>query len=85
MDMNRWPNKKIWDVSHKLVAVQAGLGHTGINRNVIHPKYGNYIVLDSILIDAELDSYSLLTTTLVTSIKQIETALLVYCRLANRG
>jgi ferredoxin len=58
MDMNRWPNKKIWDVSHKLVAVQAGLGHMGINRNVIHPKYGNFIVLDSILIDAELDTYS---------------------------
>lgn len=30
----------------------------GINRNVIHPKYGNFIVLDSILIDAELDTYS---------------------------
>ena len=58
MDMNSWPNKKIWDVSHKLVAIQAGLGHMGINRNVIHPKYGNFIVLDSILIDAELDTYS---------------------------
>jgi ferredoxin len=58
MDMNRWPDKKIWDISHKLVAVQAGLGHMGINRNVIHPKYGNFILLDSILIDAELDRYN---------------------------
>jgi ferredoxin len=58
MDMNRYGDKKIWDISHKLVAVQAGLGHMGINRNVIHPKYGNFILLDSILIDAELDRYN---------------------------
>ena len=57
MDMNRHPGK-IWDISHKLVAVEAGLGHMGINRNVIHPKYGNFILLDSILIDVELDRYN---------------------------
>lgn len=56
MDMSRFPGK-LWDVSHKLIAVQAGLGHMGINRNVIHPKFGNHILLDSILIDVELDKY----------------------------
>jgi ferredoxin len=44
-------------VSHKPVAVAAGLGHMGIHRNVIHPKFGNFIVLGTILIDAEATSY----------------------------
>lgn len=56
MEMDRWPGK-IWPVSHKVITVEAGLGHMGINRNAIHPKYGNFILLDSILIDAELDRY----------------------------
>lgn len=56
MDMIRWPGK-IWDVGHKTIAVQAGLGHMGINRLVIHPKHGNFIQLNSILINAEVDQY----------------------------
>ncbi len=56
MNMNRWPGK-IWDVSQKPIAVQAGLGQMGINRNVIHPRFGNHVLLDSILIDAEIDAY----------------------------
>lgn len=56
-DMNRWPGK-IWDVSHKTVAVEAGLGHMGLNRLVIHPRYGNFLVITTMLLDAELDSYS---------------------------
>jgi epoxyqueuosine reductase QueG len=56
MDMSRWPGK-IWDVSHKTIAVAAGLGHMGINRLVIHPKHGNHIQLNSILINAEFDQY----------------------------
>jgi ferredoxin len=42
-----------WVVSHKPVAVAAGLGHMGIHRNVIHPKFGNFIVLGTVLIDAD--------------------------------
>src|SRR4029077_20800559 len=42
MEMDRFPDK-IWVVSHKPVAVAAGLGHMGIHRNVIHPKFGNFI------------------------------------------
>ncbi|HWR05220.1 MAG TPA: 4Fe-4S double cluster binding domain-containing protein [Humidesulfovibrio sp.] len=56
MDMGRFPGK-IWNVSHKIVAVQAGLGHMGVNRLVIHPVFGNFIRLTTLLIDAELDAY----------------------------
>ncbi len=57
MDLNRWPGK-IWDISHKILAVEAGLGQMGLNRIVLHPKYGAFIQLSSILIDAELNEYS---------------------------
>ena len=58
MDMDRWQKDlRIWDVSHKPIAVEAGLGRMGKNRNVIHPKFGNFILLESILIDTELDGY----------------------------
>jgi epoxyqueuosine reductase len=30
----------------------------GINRNVIHPRFGNFVLLDTLVIDAELDTYS---------------------------
>ena len=56
MEQDRFPGK-IWVVSHKPVAVAAGLGHMGIHRNVIHPKFGNFIVLGTVLIDAEATSY----------------------------
>jgi epoxyqueuosine reductase QueG len=57
MELNRWPGK-IWDISHKILAVEAGLGQMGLNRIVLHPQYGAFIQLSSILIDAELDEYS---------------------------
>jgi hypothetical protein len=47
----------IWVVSHKPVAVAAGLGRMGIHRNVIHPRFGNFILLGTILIDAEVSRY----------------------------
>lgn len=56
MDTGRYPGKT-WDVSHKIVAVEAGMGRMGLNRLVIHPRCGNFIELASILIDAELDRY----------------------------
>jgi epoxyqueuosine reductase QueG len=56
MDMNNWNQIRIWELSHKIVAVEAGMGHMGIHRNVIHPKFGNFILLESLLIDAELDT-----------------------------
>lgn len=56
MEMDRFPGR-IWVVSHKPVAVAAGLGRVGIHRNVIHPQFGNFIVLGTILIDTEATSY----------------------------
>jgi ferredoxin len=56
MEMDRFPGK-IWVVGHKPVAVAAGLGQMGIHRNVIHPRFGNFIVLGTVLIDAEATSY----------------------------
>ncbi|MGE0760543.1 MAG: SCP2 sterol-binding domain-containing protein [Pirellulaceae bacterium] len=53
MEMDRFPGK-VWVVSHKPVAVAAGLGMMGIHRNVIHPKFGNFILLGTILLDAEV-------------------------------
>jgi len=57
MEMDRFPGNKIWVVSHKPVAVAAGLGMMGIHRNVIHPKFGNFILLGTVLIDAEATRY----------------------------
>ena len=49
---------KAWVVSHKPVAVAAGLGHMGIHRNVIHPKFGNFILLGTVVMEAEVTEYS---------------------------
>ncbi|OAI51685.1 4Fe-4S ferredoxin, partial [Planctomycetaceae bacterium SCGC AG-212-F19] len=49
---------KIWIVAHKPVAVAAGLGHMGIHRNVIHPRFGNFILLGTVVIDAEATAYN---------------------------
>jgi epoxyqueuosine reductase QueG len=56
MEMDKFPSK-IWVVSHKPVAVAAGLGHMGIHRNVIHPKFGNFILLGTVLVDSEVAEY----------------------------
>jgi ferredoxin len=57
MEAGRWTTGTIWEIAHKPVAVEAGLGHMGINRNVIHPRFGNFVLLDTLVIDAELDAY----------------------------
>ena len=57
MEMDRFPGK-IWVVSHKPVAVAAGLGRMGIHRNVIHPRFGNFIALGTVLLDAEATGYA---------------------------
>ena len=56
METARFP-EKMWVVSHKPVAVAAGLGMMGIHRNVIHPKFGNFILLGTVLIGAEVTEY----------------------------
>jgi NAD-dependent dihydropyrimidine dehydrogenase PreA subunit len=57
MEMDRFSTGKAWVVSHKPVAVAAGLGQIGIHRNVIHPKFGNFILLGTILVGAEATAY----------------------------
>jgi Fe-S-cluster-containing hydrogenase component 2 len=55
--MDRFPSERIWVVAHKTVAVAAGLGVMGLHRNVIHPKFGNFILLATVLVDAEVSEY----------------------------
>jgi ferredoxin len=57
MEADRW-GSKMWLVSHKPVAVAAGLGRMGIHRNVIHPKFGSFVLLGTVLMDAEVSEYS---------------------------
>lgn len=57
MEMDEFPGKT-WVVSHKPVAEAAGLGRMGIHRNVIHPKFGNFILLGTVLVDAKVTEYS---------------------------
>src|SRR6201993_4214447 len=56
MEMDKFPGR-IWVVAHKPVAVAAGLGVMGIHRNVIHPKFGNFILLGTILVDPPISHY----------------------------
>lgn len=56
MEMDRFPGR-IWVVAHKPVAVAAGLGVMGIHRNVIHPKFGNFILLGTIIVAAPISGY----------------------------
>lgn len=53
MDLSKWPGK-MWPVSHKPIAVATGLGAMGHHRIVIHPKFGSFIVLGTILLDREV-------------------------------
>ena len=56
MEMDRYPGR-IWVVAHKTVAVAGGLGAIGIHRNVIHPRFGNFVLLATLLVDAEVSEY----------------------------
>lgn len=57
MEADRW-GTKMWLVSHKPIAVAAGLGRMGIHRNVIHPKFGNFILLGTVLVEAKVSESS---------------------------
>ena len=58
MEADRWMTERLWVVAHKPVAVAAGMGRMGIHRNVIHPRFGNFILLGTILVGAEISEYS---------------------------
>jgi NAD-dependent dihydropyrimidine dehydrogenase PreA subunit len=57
MEASHWP-AQMWTLSHKPIAVAAGLGRMGIHRNVIHPRFGNFILLGTVILDREIGSYS---------------------------
>lgn len=58
MEADHWGNGAMHVVSHKPIAVEAGLGKMGLHRNVIHPVFGSFVLLNTVLIDAELDEYN---------------------------
>ncbi|GAA3391721.1 4Fe-4S binding protein [Cryptosporangium minutisporangium] len=57
VESHRLPSRG-WAVSYKPVAVAAGLGHMGIHRCVIHPKFGSFIGLGAVLTEAVITPYS---------------------------
>lgn len=56
-ESDQWPGK-IWFTCDKPLAEEAGLGRMGWNRLVIHPGFGDCVVIGTILVDVELDRYS---------------------------
>jgi ferredoxin len=56
MDMEKWPGK-IWMISHKTVAQEAGLGKMGHHRLLIHPKLGSSVLLSTLLLDRPVSEY----------------------------
>src|SRR5262245_26680606 len=57
MEMYQSGGGAIWVVAHKPVAVEAGLGHLGIHRNLIHPKFGNFVLLGTVLLGCAASDY----------------------------
>jgi len=55
MEMDNFPDR-LWVVSHKRVAEAAGMGVMGIHRNVIHPKFGSFVLLGTVVTDVELEA-----------------------------
>ncbi|MFM7379352.1 MAG: hypothetical protein ACKO1O_14690, partial [Erythrobacter sp.] len=49
---------RIWVIAHKPVAIAAGLGQMGIHRNIIHPEFGSFINISTILVAADVSSQS---------------------------
>ena len=57
MEMDRFPGKT-FILSHKPIAVAAGLGVMGIHRNVIHPRFGNFVLLGTVVTDVPIEEES---------------------------
>lgn len=54
MEMDHFPGRS-WIVSHKVVAQAAGVGHIGLHRNVIHPRFGSFILLATVITTAPIE------------------------------
>lgn len=57
MELDNFPERG-WIVSHKRVAETAGLGRLGIHRSLIHPRYGSFVLLGTVLIAQDFDAPS---------------------------
>jgi epoxyqueuosine reductase QueG len=57
MEMERFPERG-WIVSHKRIAEAAGLGRMGIHRSLIHPKFGSFVLLGTVLIAQDFEETS---------------------------
>ena len=57
MNMDSWPDK-LWIASLKPLAVAAGLGSMGLNRLILHPKFGGFMYMSALLIDGKMTEYS---------------------------
>ncbi|MFC1515326.1 4Fe-4S binding protein [Thermodesulfobacteriota bacterium] len=55
-EAKRWPGK-MWLTCDKIFAVEAGLGHMGWNRILLHPRFGAAVILGSVLISETCDHY----------------------------
>ena len=55
MEMDKFAARG-WIVSHKRVAEAAGLGRMGLHRCLIHPKFGNFVLLGTVLIAGDFDA-----------------------------
>ncbi|MGV3525091.1 MAG: SCP2 sterol-binding domain-containing protein [Candidatus Sericytochromatia bacterium] len=58
MEVGRMPGETPHVVSHKPIAEAAGLGKMGIHRNVIHPRFGNFVLLGTVLTEAVIERQS---------------------------
>lgn len=56
MEMKRWP-EQVWMTNEKLFSIEAGLGQMGLNRLLLHPKFGASVLLGTILLANECDQY----------------------------
>ncbi len=56
MDMQKWPGK-MWPVSHKTLAEEAGLGRIGHNRLLIHPRFGASVMLSAVVLNRPVSEY----------------------------
>ena len=54
MEADRFPGK-MWVLSHKTIAMAAGLGRLGLNRMLIHPRLGNFILLGTLITDLRVE------------------------------
>jgi NAD-dependent dihydropyrimidine dehydrogenase PreA subunit len=57
MEMENFPQRG-WVVSHKRVAEAAGLGKMGVHRSLIHPKFGSFVLLGTVLIAEDVQAYA---------------------------